>query len=89
MDSSRSLPHPLAATNLTRYLPTYEEANLPYSYRLPTYRSSYIRRYHPYARYTASPPPEYVMDGGDHIDEGTPLDDHRLDVFAGPAGEKW
>jgi hypothetical protein len=65
MDSSRSLPHPLqdsAATNIIRYLPTYEEANnLPYSYRLPTYRSSYIRRYHPYARYAAPPPPEYIM----------------------------
>ena len=64
MDSSRSLPHPLrdsAATNIVRYLPTYEETNLPYSYRLPTYRSSYIRRYHPYARYAASPPPDYLM----------------------------
>ena len=35
----------------TRYLLTYEESNIPYSLRLPTYRSSYVRRFHPYARY--------------------------------------
>ncbi|KAF8719056.1 hypothetical protein AX14_011519 [Amanita brunnescens Koide BX004] len=35
----------------TRYLLTYEEAIVPYSLRLPTYRSSYIRRFHPYARF--------------------------------------
>ncbi|KAF8350429.1 hypothetical protein F5887DRAFT_300340 [Amanita rubescens] len=35
----------------TRYLLTYAESNIPYSLRLPTYRSSYVRRFHPYARY--------------------------------------
>ncbi|KIL71399.1 hypothetical protein M378DRAFT_154955 [Amanita muscaria Koide BX008] len=39
-------------TSSTSYLPTYEDAIVSYSLRLPTYRSSYIRRYHPYARYT-------------------------------------
>ncbi|KAM6498781.1 hypothetical protein JOM56_006729 [Amanita muscaria] len=38
-------------TNSTRCLPVYEDAVVSYSLRLPTYRSSYIRRYHPYARY--------------------------------------
>jgi hypothetical protein len=37
--------------NHTRYPPSYEAANVSYSLRLPTYRSSYIRRFHPYARY--------------------------------------
>ena len=37
--------------NVTRHLPSYEEANIQYSLRLPAYRSSYIRRFHPYARY--------------------------------------
>ena len=40
--------------NVTRYLPTYEETNGPYSLRLPAYRSSYIHRFHPYARVTTS-----------------------------------
>lgn len=39
------------APNHTRYLPSYEDANVSYSLRLPSYRSSYIRRFHPYARY--------------------------------------
>jgi|SRR6266576_2958507 len=34
----------------SRYLPTYDAANIQYTLRLPTYRSSYIRRFHPYAR---------------------------------------
>ncbi|KAF8346838.1 hypothetical protein F5887DRAFT_1072933 [Amanita rubescens] len=38
----------------TRYLPTYEETNAPYSLRLPAYRSSYIHRFHPYARVSMS-----------------------------------
>lgn len=38
----------------TRYLLTYEESIVPYSLRLPTYRSSYIRRFHPYPRFIAS-----------------------------------
>ncbi len=38
----------------TRYLPTYEETNAPYSLCLPAYRSSYIHRYHPYARVSMS-----------------------------------
>lgn len=33
-----------------RHLPTYDAANTQYTLRLPTYRSSYIRRFHPYAR---------------------------------------
>ncbi|KIL71405.1 hypothetical protein M378DRAFT_6152 [Amanita muscaria Koide BX008] len=37
-----------------RYLPTYKEANVSYSLRLPAYRSTLIRRYHPYARYSIS-----------------------------------
>lgn len=36
--------------NNSRYLPTYDAANAQYTLRLPTYRSSYIRRFHPYAR---------------------------------------
>lgn len=36
--------------NNSRYLPTYNVANTQYTLRLPTYRSSYIRRFHPYAR---------------------------------------
>ncbi|KAF8623327.1 hypothetical protein AX15_006405 [Amanita polypyramis BW_CC] len=47
--------------NATRRLPTYEEANIPYSLRLPTYRSSYIRRFHPYARYTTCSMEEQYM----------------------------
>ena len=42
LDNLRTVP---------RYLPSYQEANLPYSLRLPAYRSSYVRRFHPYARY--------------------------------------
>ncbi|KAK2459835.1 hypothetical protein APHAL10511_008156 [Amanita phalloides] len=64
-------------TNLstTRHLPTYEEADIPYSLRLPTYRSSYIRRYHPYPRYSASLVEERFMDDvGDHDDEESLLD---------------
>ncbi|KAF8640777.1 hypothetical protein AX17_000427 [Amanita inopinata Kibby_2008] len=34
-----------------RYLPPYRDTVIPYTLRLPTYRSSYARRYHPYARY--------------------------------------
>lgn len=33
-----------------RFLPTYDAANTQYTLRLPTYRSSYLRRFHPYAR---------------------------------------
>ncbi|KAK2464746.1 hypothetical protein APHAL10511_003164 [Amanita phalloides] len=60
----------------TRHLPTYEEADIPYSLRLPAYRSSYIRRYHPYARYSASIVEERFMveDVGDHDDEESLLD---------------
>lgn len=36
--------------NNSRYLPTYDVANTHYTLRLPAYRSSYIRRFHPYAR---------------------------------------
>ncbi|SRR6266576_2423387 len=54
MDPHDNTPPPaqvdIGGTN-TRYLLTYEESIVPYSLRLPTYRSSYIRRFHPYARY--------------------------------------
>ncbi|KAK2465566.1 hypothetical protein APHAL10511_002458 [Amanita phalloides] len=63
--------HKNANFSTIRHLPTYEEANKPYSLRLPTYRSSYIRRYHPYARYSASFVEERFMveDVADHDDE--------------------
>lgn len=47
--------------NVMRRLPAYEETNIPYSFRLPTYRSSYIRRFHPYARYVSLSIKEYDM----------------------------
>ena len=54
MDPHDNIPPPaqvdIGGIN-TRYLLTYEESIIPYSLRLPTYRSSYIRRFHPYARY--------------------------------------
>ncbi|KAF8623341.1 hypothetical protein AX15_006416 [Amanita polypyramis BW_CC] len=50
-------------SNIIHYLPTYEETIIPYSLRLPTYRSSYIRRFHPYARYTTPPADDCDMDG--------------------------
>jgi hypothetical protein len=54
MDPHDNIPPPapvdIGGIN-TRYLLTYEESVIPYSLRLPTYRSSYIRRFHPYARY--------------------------------------
>ena len=65
MDSSRI--QTLPAQNDTkfeqaRYLPTYEESSIPYSLRLPSYRSSYVRRFHPYARYaTASLEEQYIV----------------------------
>jgi len=51
--------------NVARHLPAYEETNIPYSFRLPTYRSSYIRRFHPYARYVTLSIDEDDMDEGD------------------------
>lgn len=50
----------------TRYLPTYQDAVMPYSLRLPAYRSSYIRRYHPYARYVTPPVQEPFMEDTYH-----------------------
>ncbi|KAH8834029.1 hypothetical protein DL96DRAFT_1810389 [Flagelloscypha sp. PMI_526] len=40
------------------YLPSFEEATSVGggTLRLPTYRASYIRRYHPYIRWTKAPP---------------------------------
>ncbi|KAH8834031.1 hypothetical protein DL96DRAFT_1703659 [Flagelloscypha sp. PMI_526] len=40
------------------YLPSFEEAIAigGGTLRLPNYRASYIRRYHPYIRWTAAPP---------------------------------
>jgi len=53
-----------------RYLPTYEETNASYSLRLPAYRSSYIHRFHPYARVSMSFFEErYIdLDDRDHAD---------------------
>jgi hypothetical protein len=47
--------------NRARYLPTYEECNAPYSLRLPSYRSSHVRRFHPYARYAATFQEDYIV----------------------------
>ncbi|KAM6500236.1 hypothetical protein JOM56_003250 [Amanita muscaria] len=46
-----------------RYLPAYDETIVPYSLRLPTYRSSYIRRFHPYARYITPAIEDHHTDG--------------------------
>ena len=48
--------------NQTRYLPTYEESNAPYSLRLPCYRSTYIHRFHPYPRYATTLSEEQYME---------------------------
>ena len=45
---------PTQNSSHARYLPSYEETNAPYSLRLPAYRSSYIHRFHPYARVSMS-----------------------------------
>ena len=60
MDSTR-IPIPAQTNNQTRYLPTYEESNAPYSLRLPSYRSAYIHRFHPYPRYAISLAKEQYM----------------------------
>ncbi|KAF8350436.1 hypothetical protein F5887DRAFT_1069453 [Amanita rubescens] len=60
--------------NAPRHLPAYEETNIPYSFRLPTYRSSYVRRFHPYARYVTVPIDEDDMDEGDFGVDQTLLD---------------
>ncbi|KAF8672773.1 hypothetical protein AX14_005521 [Amanita brunnescens Koide BX004] len=59
--------------NRARYLPTYEECNAPYSLRLPSYRSSHVRRFHPYARYAATFQEDYI-DDCDHGDGEALLD---------------
>lgn len=60
MDSTR-IPIPAQLNNQARYLPTYEESNAPYSLRLPSYRSAYIHRFHPYPRYATSLTEERYM----------------------------
>lgn len=60
MDSTR-IPIPAKLNNQARYLPTYEESNAPYSLRLPSYRSAYIHRFHPYPRYATSLTEERYM----------------------------
>ena len=62
MDSTRPAQNDMNF-NQARYLPTYEESNIPYSLRLPSYRSSYVRRFHPYARYatTMSLEEQYIV----------------------------
>ncbi|KAF8623336.1 hypothetical protein AX15_006412 [Amanita polypyramis BW_CC] len=80
--------------NVTRHLPTYEEANISYSLRLPAYRSSYIRRFHPYARYTTRTTEEqYTGDSHDDVHrEETPLDlrilDDPMQVLPTPPAEE-
>ncbi|KAK2466671.1 hypothetical protein APHAL10511_000929 [Amanita phalloides] len=70
------LPFTVRCNNVERYLPTYEEANIPYSLRLPTYRSSYARRFHPYARFVSHPLREY----DEHDEElEDPQDSESLD----------
>ena len=64
MDSSRVQTLPAQNdlnSNQPRYLPTYEESNIPYSLRLPSYRSSHVRRFHPYARYATSFEDQYMV----------------------------
>lgn len=63
MDSSRiqTLPQNDVKFNQPRYLPTYEESNIAYSLRLPSYRSSHVRRFHPYARYATSLEDQYMV----------------------------
>ncbi|KAF8736690.1 hypothetical protein AX14_014170 [Amanita brunnescens Koide BX004] len=82
MDSTRILTSTVQTNvnfNQPRYLPTYEESNAPYSLRLPSYRSSYIRRFHPYARFTTLLIEERYMDDCDHGDEGPLLNLSILD----------
>lgn len=72
-----------SSTHALRHLPTYEEVNIPYSLRLPTYRSSYIRRFHPYARYTTPSAEGFDSDNSDYYyDEDTLLDLTILDEYA-------
>ncbi|KAH8833984.1 hypothetical protein DL96DRAFT_1703611 [Flagelloscypha sp. PMI_526] len=57
---SNSLPNPFEdfPPPADPYLPSFEEATAigGGTLRLPNYRASYIRRYHPYIRWTAAPP---------------------------------
>ncbi|KAH8833983.1 hypothetical protein DL96DRAFT_1810346 [Flagelloscypha sp. PMI_526] len=57
---SNSLPNPFedSPPPANPYLPSFEEATAigGGTLRLPNYRASYIRRYHPYIRWTAAPP---------------------------------
>ncbi|KAK2466669.1 hypothetical protein APHAL10511_000927 [Amanita phalloides] len=70
-----------SSSDPTRHLPTYEEATIQYSFRLPAYRSSYIRRFHPYARYATRYIGEYDMDNddSDHTYDEVPLDLRALE----------
>ena len=61
MDSSLYFHLENATNCIPRHLPTYEAVNIPYSLRLPTYRSSYIRRFHPYARFVSPPTEDYYL----------------------------
>lgn len=77
MDPGHSLPSSLQGgpiPTVTHYLPIYEEVNLSYSYRLPTYRSSYMRRYHPYPRYIVSATDENLLDDELDAHDEAPLD---------------
>ncbi|KAF8350427.1 hypothetical protein F5887DRAFT_1069444 [Amanita rubescens] len=66
----------------SRYLPTYDAANTQYTLRLPSYRSSYIHRFHPYARITRFIEEQDVDNSNnEQPGEGTPLD---LRVLGGP-----
>ncbi|KAK2466663.1 hypothetical protein APHAL10511_000921 [Amanita phalloides] len=85
MGSDSIAYHADATDNSIRYLPTYEDATTQYSLRLPTYRSSYIRRFHPYPRSMARIVERFDMDDDgnetDQVDGETFLD---LSVLEGP-----
>ncbi|KAF8721593.1 hypothetical protein AX14_010273 [Amanita brunnescens Koide BX004] len=71
MDPNNLSP-PTQSETVMRHLPAYEEINMPYSFRLPTYRSSYIRRFHPYARYVSLSIKEYDMDDSEFRGDQAP-----------------
>ncbi|KIL61290.1 hypothetical protein M378DRAFT_167105 [Amanita muscaria Koide BX008] len=70
----QSIP-PRAGASAVRPLPSYDDVNVPYSLRLPAYRSSYMRRYHPYPRYY-TPTQQHDTD----ISADEPLDLSILEV---------
>ncbi|PFH52647.1 hypothetical protein AMATHDRAFT_2043 [Amanita thiersii Skay4041] len=65
-------------------LPSYEETLVQYSLRLPTYRSGYVHRYHPYTRCDAPQTEEDLLEGED-IDEASLTDMLPLDSASQPS----